>query len=166
MIDLPRLVKRIGPGGVEYLRVETRTGLEDALAGGWLLRLMPAGVDAPPVVDLPTAIEVPRLLKKDDGGRKRVETPAELVAALADGWLLRLDAPGAVVAASEAVVAVHDALDAPAGAGEAQGAVDIELAGSFEGDGRTGDATDELADLADEPALTVLKRGPGRPRKT
>ncbi len=35
-------------------------------------------------------IELPRLVKKENGETKRVDTKAELDAALADGWLLRL----------------------------------------------------------------------------
>lgn len=37
------------------------------------------------------SIEVPRLVKKPGGERKRVNTHLELADALADGWLIRLE---------------------------------------------------------------------------
>lgn len=46
-------------------------------------------------------IETPRLVKKPDGSRKRVENQDELAAALADGWKVRLDDPDVAPVAPE-----------------------------------------------------------------
>lgn len=103
------------------------------------------------------SIEVPRLVKKPGPPveYKRVENHAELDAALADGWLLRLPPPSVAVAAPEASAAPSE--DAP---------VDEDIA----------DLTaDELGQMADgilaepdeEPEVDApkVKRGPGLPRK-
>jgi len=47
-------------------------------------------------------IELPRLVKKPGGAYRRVDTPAELDAALAEGWFVRLPPPTGIVLTDDA----------------------------------------------------------------
>jgi hypothetical protein len=83
-------------------------------------------------------IEIPRHVKKP-GAWKSVETEQELRAALADGWVLRLDAPPPTVA--------------PTTPAEAYAPVFPDVTGEVSGEG------------SDDGADEAPKRGPGRPKK-
>ncbi len=92
--------------------------------------------------------EVPRLVKKP-GEYKRVENLQELDAALADGWVLRLE-PGAVAPVEPLLV----------------DEVDADIASVL-----TADLERQDAELEEDPEPTEgpsepAKRKPGRPRKS
>ncbi len=69
-----------------------------------------------------SGVEVPRLVKKP-GARKRVENMQELVAALKDGWVLRLEAEP-----------IPDVLDDPDGAPPAEEPAEPSLASELTAD--------------------------------
>ena len=98
------------------------------------------------------SIDLPRHVKKPGGAWLLVETPAELEAALADGWVLRVPVPSGIVLTDAPEVPsapFPSVLDDPDG-------VPAE-APEDEDD----PAEDEDAPTADTPP----KRGRGRPRK-
>lgn len=94
-------------------------------------------------------IEIPRYVHRD-GDSMLVDTLEELQIAESEGWRVNPNEPDVCWT------------DQP----EPGVPVTIDVTAIYVGDGRTGDVTDELADMAEstEPSGPV-KRGPGRPRK-